>query len=230
MSTLKIEHLSKKFKCNDFYSLEDVNLELKDGDIVGLVGKNGAGKSTLLKLVAKSYIPTSGTVKLDGYDIYKANYILRDVGIMIEPVFYSQLTVENNLKFYLDIHNHWKYIDNIHKTLELVDLWEKRRCKPETFSFGMKQRLALAIALVDEPKFLLLDEPFVGLDPYGVQELLNILKTWANKRNISMIISSHQLSELESICNRFVILENGKLKNISAKDKISIYFNGGKNN
>lgn len=227
MSTLKINNLSKKFRINDFYSLENVNLEINDGDIMGLVGRNGAGKSTLLKLIAKSYIPTSGTIEYNGNDIFKNDYILKDVGIMIEPVFYPYMTVKENLNFYLEVHGKQKFKKNIDNILELVDLSGKENSKPETFSFGMKQRLSLAIVLVDEPSFLILDEPFVGLDPYGVQELLEILEGWAQKRNISMIISSHQLNELESICNRFVMLEDGKMKNIQIEEELSLgqYFN-----
>lgn len=222
MSILKIQNLSKKFPKNDFYSLENVNLEINAGDIVGLVGRNGAGKSTLLKLIAKSYIPTSGIIEYNGNNIFNNDYILKDVGIMIEPIFYPYMTVEENLKFYLAVHGKREFEKNIDNILELVDLAGKKKNKPETFSFGMKQRLSLAIVLVDEPKFLILDEPFVGLDPYGIKELLKILQSWVQKRRISMIISSHQLSELESICNRFVMLEDGKIKNIQIEDECSL--------
>ena len=222
MSTLRISDLSKKFRMNDFYSLDSVNLEVNAGDIVGLVGRNGAGKSTLLKLIAKSYIPTSGSIEYNENNIFENDYILKDVGVMIEPVFYPYMTVKENLDFYLELHGKPQFKKNIDSVLELVDLAGKKNKKPETFSFGMKQRLSLAIVLVDEPDFLILDEPFVGLDPNGVQELLEILKRWVQKRNIAMIISSHQLSELESICNRFVMLENGKMEHIRLEDERSL--------
>ncbi|BCP60855.1 hypothetical protein SUT380_00430 [Streptococcus parasuis] len=122
------------------------------------------------------------------------------------------MTVMDNLKFYLDIHGKKEQYSNIEKTLRLVDLWEARNRKPKGFSFGMKQRTALAIALVSEPEFLLLDEPFVGLDPLGVNQLISILKQWSQERNISMIISSHQLGELEALCNRYVYIEGGRLE------------------
>ena len=218
MSILKVKNLSKKFKKNDFYSLENVNLEVNAGDIVGLIGRNGAGKSTLLKLIAKSYIPTTGTIELNGCDIFLQDNILRNVGIMIEPTFYPYMSVRENLEFYLELHGKKEYKKNIDAILNLVDLIGKEKSKPETFSFGMKQRLSLGIVLVDEPEFLILDEPFVGLDPYGVQELIGILKEWVDRKNISMIISSHQLGELESICNRFVMLENGKMINIKKEE------------
>lgn len=208
---LKIENLSKKFPGNDFYSLSDVSLEIEKGEIVGLIGKNGAGKSTLMKMMAKSQKPTSGKISYNGTDINSNDNVLEDFGIMIEPVFYPEMSVIDNLKFYLKLHGKKELYPNIERTLKLVELWESRNRKPKVFSFGMKQRTALAIALVAEPDFLILDEPFVGLDPVGVQKLIDILKKWSSERQISMLISSHQLGELEALCNRYIYIEGGKL-------------------
>lgn len=208
---LKIENLSKKFPGNDFYSLSDVSLEIEKGEIVGLIGKNGAGKSTLMKMMAKSQKPTSGKISYNGTDINSNDNVLKDFGIMIEPVFYPEMSVIDNLKFYLKLHGKKELYPNIERTLKLVELWESRNRKPKGFSFGMKQRTALAIALVAEPDFLILDEPFVGLDPVGVQKLIDILKKWSSERQISMLISSHQLGELEALCNRYIYIEGGKL-------------------
>ena len=208
---LTIYNLSKKFAGNDFYSLRNVNLEINKGEIVGLIGKNGAGKSTLMKLIAKSLKPTEGEIYYNEVELRSKDCLLQDVGIMIDPVFYPEMTVEDNLKFYLRLHNKKELYKNIEPTLRLVELWEVRKRKPKNFSFGMKQRTALAIALVAEPNFLILDEPFVGLDPIGVQKLIVILKEWASQRKISMLISSHQLSELESLCDRYVYIESGCL-------------------
>ena len=208
---LTIHNLSKKFAGNDFYSLKNVNLEINKGEIVGLIGKNGAGKSTLMKLIAKSLKPTEGEIYYNEVELSSKDCLLQDVGIMIDPVFYPEMTVEDNLKFYLRLHNKKELFTNIESTLRLVELWEVRKRKPKNFSFGMKQRTALAIALVAEPNFLILDEPFVGLDPIGVQKLIAILKEWASQRKISMLISSHQLSELESLCDRYVYIESGCL-------------------
>lgn len=208
---LKIDKLSKKFLGNDFYSLKDVSMEIKKGEIVGLIGKNGAGKSTLMKMIAKSLKPTEGMITYNGTDINSRDNVLTDFGIMIDPVFYPEMSVIDNLKFYLKLHGKEKLYSNIEKTLRLVELWDARNRKPKGFSFGMKQRTALAIALVAEPDFLILDEPFVGLDPIGVQKLINILKEWSSERQISMLISSHQLSELEALCSRYIYIDGGKL-------------------
>ena len=147
---------------------------------------------------------------------FKEDNILKDFGIMIEPVFFPQISVEESLKLYLKIHKKEQYQDNIEKILKLVGLWEAKDRKPIDFSFGMKQRTALALALVTEPQFVLLDEPFVGLDPIGVKNLLEILKQWSKVNKTSMIISSHQLAELEDLCTRYLFIESGIID-----DKIS---------
>lgn len=216
MAIIEVKGLGKKYKGNAFYSLENATFTIEEGDIIGLVGKNGSGKSTLLKILAKSQNPTEGTVFFNGRDIFKEDNILKDFGIMIEPVFFPQISVEENLKLYLKIHKKEQYQDNIEKILKLVGLWEAKDRKPIDFSFGMKQRTALALALVTEPQFVLLDEPFVGLDPIGVKNLLEILKQWSKVNKTSMIISSHQLAELEDLCTRYLFIESGIID-----DKIS---------
>lgn len=216
MAIIEVKGLGKKYKGNAFYSLENATFTIEEGDIIGLVGKNGSGKSTLLKILAKSQNPTEGNVFFNGRDIFKEDNILKDFGIMIEPVFFPQINVEENLKLYLKIHKKEQYQDNIEKILKLVGLWEAKDRKPIDFSFGMKQRTALALALVTEPQFVLLDEPFVGLDPIGVKNLLEILKQWSKVNKTSMIISSHQLAELEDLCTRYLFIESGIID-----DKIS---------
>lgn len=220
MAIIEVKGLGKRYKGNDFYSLKNANFTIEEGDIVGLVGKNGSEKSTLLKLLAKSQNPTEGTVFFNGKDIFKEDNIPRDFGIMIEPVFFPQISVEENVKLYLKIHKKEQHQDNIEKTLKLVGLWEAKNRKPVDFSFGMKQRTALALALVTEPRFVLLDEPFVGLDPIGVRNLLDILKQWSKVNKTSMIIFSHQLAELEELCTRYLFIESGTID-----DKISAEHN-----
>ena len=220
MAIIEVKGLGKRYKGNDFYSLKNANFTIEEGDIVGLVGKNGSEKSTLLKLLAKSQNPTEGTVFFNCKDIFKEDNILRDFGIMIEPVFFPQISVEENVKLYLKIHKKEQHQDNIEKTLKLVGLLEAKNRKPVDFSFGMKQRTALALALVTEPRFVLLDEPFVGLDPIGVRNLLDILKQWSKVNKTSMIIFSHQLAELEELCTRYLFIESGTID-----DKISAEHN-----
>lgn len=218
MVVLEVKKLGKKYSGNDFYSLKDADFRIVDGEIVGLVGKNGSGKSTLLKCIAKSQRPSHGQIFIDTQDIYSGKGMLDNFGIMIDPVFFPQISVLENLKLYLKIHQKEEYDSNIEYILRLVGLWDARYRKPKDFSFGMKQRTALAIALITEPKFLLLDEPFVGLDPIGVKNLLAILKEWAVSKQTSMLISSHQLSELEELCDRFLFIEAGVISEANPAD------------
>ncbi|MBI5974950.1 ABC transporter ATP-binding protein [Staphylococcus canis] len=209
---LEVTHLSKKFKNNDQYSLKNVNFRVDQGEIVGLIGKNGAGKTTLMKLIAKAIKPTDGDILINHKSILKAPNSLNDFGFMIEGSLFNHLNAIEHLKFFISLNGKKEHYDNIENVLKLVDLWEKRHVNPSHFSFGMKQRLSLAVCLVTEPKILILDEPFVGLDPNGVEKLIQTLKQWVQKKDTAIIISSHQLSELEEICNRYLFIENGELK------------------
>lgn len=219
---LDVSNVSKQYSGNDFYSLKDVSFTIEKGEIVGLIGKNGAGKTTLLKLLAKSHFPTTGVIRYRGLDIFSEDNVLRPFGLMIETVYYSHLTVKQNIEFYLDIHDQSEYKKNIQSVLETVELWHKKDFKPDGFSFGMKQRLSLAMSLVTNPEFMILDEPFVGLDPDGVNDLMRILKQWAADRGTSIIVSSHQLNELEAICDRYLYIEGGALKKQFGKAAVEV--------
>ncbi len=209
---LEIKNLSKKFKKSDRYSLKDVSFKVEQGEIVGLIGKNGAGKTTLMKLIAKAIKPTSGDVLINEKSILTTSNGLKDFGFMIESALFNHLNALDHLKYFISLNGKETHYQNIEEVLKLVDLWEKRKVNPNNFSFGMKQRLSLAVCLVTEPKILILDEPFVGLDPNGVEKLISTLQQWVQKQDTAIIISSHQLSELEAICNRYLFIDNGELK------------------
>lgn len=208
---LSVTALNKKYTDAADYALKNVSFTMKKGEIVGLIGKNGAGKTTLMKMLVKTLKPTSGTILLNGVNIYEQDWQLADVGILIEPAYYAQLTALENLNFYLAVNQKEEYKKNIETILRLVDLWENRDQKPNSFSFGMKQRLSLAMSLVTEPEFAIMDEPFVGLDPLGVASLIHVLKDWVKEKNMTVLISSHQLSELEELCERFLYINQGEL-------------------
>ena len=165
---LTVNHLSKQYPGNPTRSLDDVSFTIGTGEIVGLISRNGAGKTTLMKMMAKARRPTGGTIAYKGTDIFSRENMLDRFGIMIQPVFLPNISAEDNLRFYLGIHGGKAYERNIRPVPELVGLWPYRDRKPAGFSFGMKQCLALALALVNDPEFLILDEPLVGLDPDGV--------------------------------------------------------------
>lgn len=208
---IQVDNLSMKYEKADKYSLSNVTFKIDEGEMVGLIGKNGAGKSTLLKSICKFINPVNGNIYIDGKNIKEEEGCLDDVGILLEPVFFSYMSAYDNLAFYLNIHGKEKYLDEIDDILDLVGLIKNKNQKPTDFSFGMKQRLGLAQALIGNPQKLILDEPFVGLDPVGVKDLIDILKNQVKKRKMQVIISSHQLYELNELCNRVLVLYNGEL-------------------
>ena len=208
---IQVKELSKKYKGANRYSLWNVSFEIADGEMVGLIGKNGAGKSTLLKSICKFITPSDGEIFVGGSNIADEDYRLENTGILLEPVFFQYMSAYENLAYYLKIHNKEQYLPEIEETLELVGLSKNKDEKPSNFSFGMKQRLGLAQALIGHPKMLILDEPFVGLDPVGVKDIIAVLKKKVKEEGMQAIISSHQLFELDELCERVLVLFNGEL-------------------
>ena len=207
---LEVTNLSKSFGKRKI--LDNINLTIYEGDIIGLIGPNGAGKTTLIKTILRLYYYDKGSVKICGYDTKKQlEQALSKVGSIIEkPDMYDQLTGRKNLKItelLNNIHDQ-KYVEEM---IEFVGLKTRINDKVKKYSLGMKQRLAIANALIKKPKLLILDEPTNGLDPKGIRELRQILKTISQEQNMSILISSHILSEVENICDRVVIIDQGRL-------------------
>lgn len=208
---IEVTNLSKQYDKANKIALDKASFTINDGEMVGLIGENGAGKSTLMKTMCKFLGPTSGQVKIFGTDIFTVDNALNEVGILLEPVFYSQLSAYENIKYYLNVHNKSEYIKDINDHLDMVGLSKHKNENPKEFSFGMRQRLGLAMALVGRPKILILDEPFVGLDPNGIDDLIKILKKRMSDDNMSALISSHQLYELSSLCERTIVIKQGRI-------------------
>ena len=207
---LEVANLSKSFGKRKV--LDNINLTIYEGDIIGLIGPNGAGKTTLIKTILRLYYYDKGSVEICGYDTKKQlEQALSKVGAIIEkPDMYDQLTGRKNLKItelLNNIHDQ-KYVEEI---IEFVGLKTRINDKVKKYSLGMKQRLAIANALIKKPKLLILDEPTNGLDPKGIRELRQMLKTISQEQNMSILISSHILSEVENICDRVVIIDQGRL-------------------
>lgn len=209
---LRIENVAKKY--GSFTAVNNLSLEIKEGEIFGFVGPNGAGKTTTLKMIATLLEPTSGKIYIDDVDITKDLRKVRSkMGYM--PDFfgvYDDLKVEEYLEFYSDLAEISKDIkeDTINDLLELVDLSHKRDAYVDTLSRGMKQRLCLARSLVHNPKLLILDEPASGMDPrarFQMKEILRELK----KMGKTILISSHILPELAELCTSIGIIENGQI-------------------
>lgn len=205
---LEIKNLSKKFGNKKI--LNNINLSIYEGDIVGLIGPNGAGKTTLIKTVLGLLNKNTGSVEICNLDVdNNFEKALSNVGCIIEkPDLYESLSGTKNLKITSIINNidDKEYID---KVIKMVKLNTRINDKVKKYSLGMKQRLALANALIKKPKLLILDEPTNGLDPLGIKELRSIIREINKDMGISILISSHILSEIENICDKIVIIDNG---------------------
>lgn len=201
-------------------ALDHVNIHVKKGSIYGLVGDNGAGKSTLLKLLAGHSYATEGEIQLFGkYGEKELESTRRKIGFMIEQTgFFPNITVEQTLKYYC-IQRGIPDSKKIYEMIKLMGIEEKRNSKCRNLSLGQKQRLGLAIAMMGEPQLLVLDEPINGLDPSGIIEFRNLLHRLNEEKNITILLSSHILSELQQIATAYGILSKGNLiEEISAHE------------
>ena len=207
---IKTNNLVKKYGQN--LILDNVSITVNQGEIYGLVGDNGAGKTTLFRILSGQSYHSDGSYELLGLsgekEIIKAR---KRIGAMIEnPSFYPNMTIEQNLEYYR-IQRGIPGKKNIDKVLKEVGLFEAKKKKFSNISLGMKQRLALALALLGEPELLILDEPINGLDPSGIIEIRNLLLKLNREKNITIIISSHILSELYNVATCYGFLSKGKL-------------------
>ena len=209
-TVLKISNVTKTYK--NTTAVDNVNMTIKKGDIYGLIGKNGAGKTTLLRLVAALTFADRGEIELFGQTTEVGLQEARNrMGSVIEmPALYPNLTAVQNLEYY----QHVKGIPDkavIQAKLELVGLTDTGKKKFKDFSLGMKQRLGIALALLNNPYFIILDEPVNGLDPAGIVEMREFLKKLNEEHRITILISSHLLTELSMIATRYGFIDHGRL-------------------
>ena len=209
-NVIEIKNLKKVY--NNITTVDLKSLTVRKGEIYGFLGPNGAGKSTTMKMILSLLEPTSGEIDIFGNPVEKNTEYLNHIGSMIEePSYYPNLSGYENLLVFQKMIGFDK--KNIWPTLELVGLAEKknRRKLVKAYSLGMKQRLALAFALVKDPKILLLDEPTNGLDPAGIHEIRELIIRLAKEKGLTVFISSHILSEIEHIADRVGIINRGSL-------------------
>lgn len=194
------------------FALDHVDIHVKRGSIYGLVGDNGAGKSTFLKLLAGHIFATGGEIRLFGkYKEKELESVRKKIGCMIEqPGFFPNMTVEQTLKYYC-IQKGISDNQKVAEMLNLTGIAEKEKSKCKNLSLGQRQRLGLAIAMMGEPQLLILDEPINGLDPSGMIEFRNLLRRLNEEKNITILLSSHILSELEQIATLYGFLSKGIL-------------------
>lgn len=207
---IETEELTKYF--GEILAVKDVHLHVKKGEIYGLLGRNGAGKTTIMKMLLGLTKPSSGTIRLFGKAFEKTEKsILNRIGVMIEtPGFYPNLTAAENLEILASLRGVIQK-DAVKKSLERVGLPYKDRKLYAEYSLGMKQRVAIAAAIIHDPELLILDEPVNGLDPIGVAEVRNFLKKLAEEYGKTILLSSHILSEIDLIADRIGIINAGIL-------------------
>ena len=205
---LQVKNIKKKFQ--DITAVDNLSFELKSGEIFGLLGPNGAGKSTTLAILTGLVKADEGEVKVFSYDLRKTFIkAVKNLGVLVEiPSFYGYLSGFENLKLLSRVKMVKK--GEIYSTLEKLEMASWAKTKVKAYSSGMKKRLGIAYAILGNPRILILDEPTSGLDPKGRQIILDLIKSLSREENKSVIISSNLLHDIEDICDRALLIDNGK--------------------
>ena len=217
---IEVKNVTKKY--GSFTAVNDISFEVKDGEVVGLLGQNGAGKSTTMNMITGFIEPTEGTISVNGYDIVKkSKKAKKQIGYMPENVpLYMDLTVKEFVAYMAELKLVERKIrkEEIEKAIKETGLEDVRNKLIRNLSRGYKQRVSMAGALVGNPEVLILDEPTVGLDPKQIIEIRNLIKELGKKHTV--IISSHILSEMSQMCERVIIINKGKIVAIDTPEKL----------
>lgn len=217
---LETTGLTKKY--GSFTALDSADISVERGDVFGLIGKNGAGKTTFMKIVTGLTEQTDGSFSIFGKTGSAAEKEKRRIGCLIEnPAFFGGMTAYQNLRYYC-LQKGIADKKKIDEVLSLVNLTEARNKKFRKFSLGMKQRLGIAFALLDDPDLVILDEPINGLDPIGISELRDTFSRLNRDRGITFIISSHILSELYASATKFLFIEKGRVLKVLTKEELDL--------
>jgi ABC-2 type transport system ATP-binding protein len=210
---LELDGLSKKFK--QFYAVKSLNMFVERGEIIGLLGPNGAGKSTAISMISSLAEPTSGDVRYYNKSILKKPGDFRKIVGMVpqEIALYTDLTAEENLQFFGRMYRLKGSVlkKRIHEILDLVGLADRKKDVVQTFSGGMKRRLNIGVALLHDPELLIMDEPTVGIDPQSRNYILETVKRLNKERAMTVIYTSHYMEEVEFLCDRIYIMDQGNL-------------------
>lgn len=211
-NAIEIHNLTKKF--GDFTAVDNLSLNVKEGEIFGFLGPNGAGKSTTIRVLCTLARPTSGSAKIAGFDLVKDSAKVREnIGLVAEKmIMYDRLTAAENLRFFGKLYNMPKQrlekrIDDV---LELVDMQKWKNTQISKFSTGMKQRINVVRALLPEPKILFMDEPTLGLDPQTTFSIRDITRE-INQSGVTVILTTHAMTEAEALSDRVAIIDHGKI-------------------
>ena len=207
---LELNNLTKSFGKRRI--IDGISLKINSGEVVGFLGPNGSGKTTTIKLITGLLFPDSGDVKICGYDL-KSNFeeAVANLGAIVEnPDMYKQFSGRRNLEMAARIHGGISG-SRIEEVIDIVGLRARIDDKVKKYSLGMKQRLGVALAILNKPRLLIFDEPTNGLDPKGIKEFREIVKNAAHKDGAAVFVSSHMMSEMQLMCDRVAIVEHGRL-------------------
>lgn len=208
---IQTNHLTKTIVGKNIVS--DVNLHVKKGEIYGFLGPNGAGKTSVMKMLVNLWKPTSGSIELFGETLTPQSYeVLKRMGSILEiPVFYERLSGRENLRLHCEYMGFYQH-GSIEEALGMLDLADAAGKPVRSYSLGMKERLGIARAILTKPELLILDEPTNGLDPAGMKQVRSLLKTLCKEYGITIMISSHILSEIESIADTIGVIAQGRMQ------------------
>jgi len=223
MSRIETEGLTKYF--DSLVAVDHLTFKVKEGEVFGLLGPNGAGKTTTIRMLACLISPSEGSAKVSGYKIDKDPLAVRQtVGILTEnPSLYERLTAQENMNFFAEAYNltePQEKAKRIRELLEFFDLFERRNDKVATFSKGMKQKLAIARAIVHNPPILFLDEPTAGLDPESAKEVRDLMKMLSRREKHTILLCTHHLEDAERLCSRVMIINRGKSVVVGTPDEL----------
>ena len=223
MSRIETEGLTKYY--DSLVAVDHLTFKVEEGEVFGLLGPNGAGKTTTIRILACLISPSEGSAKVSGYKIDKNPLAVRQtVGILTEnPSLYERLTAQENMDFFAEAYNlsePQEKAKRIRELLEFFDLWERRNDKVATFSKGMKQKLAIARAIVHNPPILFLDEPTAGLDPESAKEVRDLMKILSRREKHTILLCTHHLEDAERLCSRVMIINKGKSVVVGTPDEL----------
>ncbi|MDN6640462.1 MAG: ABC transporter ATP-binding protein [Tetragenococcus sp.] len=219
---IEVQNLKKRFKKK--VAVEDMNFYLESGESVGLLGPNGAGKSTTISMISTLLPPAQGTIKYNGKDALKnPDELRKDLGVVPQEIaLYEELSAYENMKFFGKVYGlRGKALENkIQEILELVGLVDRQKEAVETYSGGMKRRINMAVALMHNPKTLIMDEPTVGIDPQSRNYILDMVRKLNREKGLTILYTSHYMEEVEKLCDRVYIMDEGHVIASGTKDEL----------
>lgn len=219
---LELINLTKKF--GDYTAVDNINLKVEDGEVFGLLGPNGAGKSTTVSMISTVKAPTSGEIKINGKSLSKNPIEAKKImGIVPQDIaLYQSLSAKDNLEFFGSLYglSNSEIKKRCDEVLEIIELKDKKNQAVGEFSGGMKRRVNIGVALMNNPKLLILDEPTVGIDPQSRNHILETVKRLNEERGMTVIYTSHYMEEVEFLCKRVAIVDHGKLIVLGTKEEL----------